>query len=459
MALGRRKREQQELWVATSELPMGPGHPFYVKLNELFDTFGFDAWIERRCAAYYAERIGRPGIPPGVYFRMQMIGYLEGLDSQRGIAWRCADSRSLAAFLGYGPTDKTPDHSSLSNTSKRLPLEVHEEIFAFVLKIAQEKGLLGGKTVAMDATLIEANAAMKSIVRRDTGDDWKAYIRKLMAEAGIHDPTDEEMRRFDRKRKSKKVSNAEWVSQTDPDSRIAKMKDGRTHAAYKTEHVVDLESDLLLAATVHPGDRGDPESGMESLAEADETLRATGSQTLIEEAAADKGYHSNALLADCRACGIRTYIPERKQRGRRRWKDKPATYRETVYANRRRVRGERGKRLGRLRSEYVERTFAHMCETGAARRTWLRGLEKVKKRYTIHAAGRNLGVILRALCGVGTPRSLQTGSAGCFAALQHRIGALLNVFARFRGVPNDAALNATRFDRIFTANVITRAAA
>jgi len=459
MALGRRKREQQELWVATSELPMGPGHPFYVKLNELFHEFDFDAWVEGRCATYYADRIGRPGIPPGVYFRMLMIGYFEGLDSQRGIAWRCADSRSLAAFLGYGPTDKTPDHSSLSNTSKRLPLEVHDEVFAFVLKIAQEKGRLGGKTVAMDATLIEANAAMKSIVRRDTGDDWKAYVRTLMEEAGINDPTDEEMRRFDRKRKGKKVSNAEWVSQTDPDSRIVKMKDGRTHTAYKTEHVVDLKSNVLLAATVHPGDRGDPESGLESLADADETLRAIGHETRIEEAAMDKGYHSASFLADCRGCGIRTYVPERKQRGRRRWTDKPAAYREAVYANRRRVRGERGKRLGRLRSEYAERSFAHRCETGAARRTWLRGLEKVKKRYGIHAAGHNLGAILRATCGVGTPRSLQTGSAGRFAALQRRIEALLNVFARFCGVPNNSALNATRFDLVFTANAIPRAAA
>ena len=459
MALGRRKREQQELWVATADLPRGPGHVFYDKLNALFAEHGFDVWVEELCRPYFADRVGRPSIPPGVYFRMLMIGYFEGLDSQRGIAWRCADSRSRAAFLGYGPTDKTPDHSSLSNTSKRLPLEVHDEVFAFVLKIAQEKGRLGGKTVAMDATLIEANAAMKSIVRRDTGDDWKAYVRTLMEEAGINDPTDEEMRRFDRKRKGKKVSNAEWVSQTDPDSRIVKMKDGRTHTAYKTEHVVDLKSNVLLGATVHPGDRGDPESGLESLADADETLRAIGHETRIEEAAMDKGYHSASFLADCRGCGIRTYVPERKQRGRRRWTDKPAAYREAVYANRRRVRGERGKRLGRLRSEYAERSFAHRCETGAARRTWLRGLEKVKKRYGIHAAGHNLGAILRATCGVGTPRSLQTGSAGRFAALQRRIEALLNVFARFCGVPNNSALNATRFDLTFPANVITRAAA
>ena len=195
---------------------------------------------------------------------MLMVGYFEGLDSQRGIAWRCADSRSLARFLGVEPTKKTLHHSSLTKMHQRLPRSVHEEVFTFVRQIAGAENLLKGKTVAVDATRIEANAAMKSIVRRDTGDDWTAYVRKLAEEAGIADPSDEELRRFDRKRKGKKVSNADWVSTTDPESRIAKMKDGRTHLAIKTEHVVDWESDLRLAATVHRGDRGDPESGLES---------------------------------------------------------------------------------------------------------------------------------------------------------------------------------------------------
>ena len=415
MALGRRKREQQELWVATTDLPTGPGHPFYRKLNGLLDEFGFDAFVEKRCRRYYADAIGRPGIPPGVYFRMLFIGYFEGLNSQRGIAWRCADSRSLSAFLGCGPTDPTPDHSSLTNVRKRLPLAVHEEVFVFMLKIAQDKGLLKGKTVATDATLIEANAAMKSIVRRDTGDDWKAYVRKLAEAEGIEDPSDEDLRRFDRKRKGKKVSNKDWVSSTDADSRIMKMKDGRTHLAYKTEHVVDLDSDLLLAVTVHHGDRGDPDSCMESLATADANMQSVGSASMIEELVADKGYHGASLLSDCAGCEIRTYIPERKQKGNRCWTDKPEGWRDAVYANRRRVTGRRGKRLNRRRSEYVERTFAHMCETGAARRSWLRGLEKVKKRYSIHAAGRNLGVMMRALFGVGTPRALQGGMGGLAA--------------------------------------------
>lgn len=430
MALGRRKREQQELWVATTDLPTSPGHPFYRKLNELLDEFGFDTFVEERCRPYYADVIGRPSIPPGVYFRMLFIGYFEGLDSQRGIAWRCADSRSLSVFLGYGPTDLTPEHSSLTKVRNRLPLAVHEEVFAFMLKLAQDKNLLKGKTVAMDATLIEANAAMKSIVRRDTGEDWKAYVRKLAEAEGIEDPSDEDLRRFDRKRKGKKVSNTDWVSSTDPSSRIVKMKDGRTHMAYKTEHVVDLDSDLLLAVTVHHGDRGDPDSGMESLATAEAHMQSVGSASMIQELVADKGYHSASLLSDCAGCEIRTYIPERKQKGDRRWTDKPAGWRDAVYANRRRVTGKRGKRLSRRRSEIVERTFAHMCETGAARRSWLRGLEKIKKRYTIHAAGRNLGVVMRALFGVGTPRTLQTegeGSAALWQGLRGHLEALWRV--------------------------------
>ena len=429
MALGRRKREQQELWVATTDLPAGPGHPFYRKLNGLLDEFDFDAFVEKLCRRYYADAIGRPSIAPGVYFRMMFIGYFEGLDSQRGIAWRCADSRSLSSFLGYGPTETTPDHSSLTNTRKRLPAAVHNEVFGFVLNIARDKGLLKGKTVATDATLIEANAAMKSIVRRDTGDDWKAYLRKLAEEAGIEDPSDEDLRRFDRKRKGKKVSNKDWVSATDEDSRIMKMKDGRTHLAYKVEHVVDLDSDLLLAATVHHGDRGDPDSCMESLATADANMQYVGNELMIEELVTDKGYHDASMLSDCAGCDIRTYIPERKQKGNRRWTDKPEGWRDVVYANRRRVTGTRGKRLNRLRSEYVERTFAHMCETGAARRSWLRGLEKVQKRYVVHAAGRNLGVMMRALFGVGTPRTLQAGR-DALAALWYDLRRRLEAFWR-----------------------------
>src|SRR5262245_49909174 len=221
MGMGHRHEQRQaDLWVATTELPRSPGHVFYEKLNALLAEASFDDHIEGLCQPHYADGIGRDSIPPGVYFRMLLVGYFEALDSQRAIAWRCSDSLSLRAFLAVPLSEATPDHSSLTKIRQRLPLEVHEQVFAFVLGIAQEKKLLRGKTVAVDATTLEANAAMKSIIRKDSGEDWKEYLKRLMAEEGIDNPTDEEIRRFDKKRK-KKVSNKEWQSPTDSDSRIA----------------------------------------------------------------------------------------------------------------------------------------------------------------------------------------------------------------------------------------------
>ena len=412
MAMGKRRAQQGELWVATQELPHSPGHPFYRKLNSLLADAGFDAFVERLCQSYYAEHHGRPSIPPGVYFRMLLIGYFEGLHSQRGIAWRCSDSRSLQEFLGYLPTQTTPDHSSLTVIRQRLPEVVHEQVFAWVLGLAHEKKLLAGKTVAADATFLEANAAMKSIERKDTGEDYKAYLKRLAKDAGIDEPTDEDLRRFDRGRPDKKVSNEEWQSGTDQDSRIAKMKDGTTHLAYKAEHVVDLDSNLILAAEIYHADEGDATTLWPSVATAQLNLLRAGSKTEIENVAADKGYHKAQTLAECKGAGWRTYIPESKRHPRHRWHDKPPEQEAAFRANRRRVRGARSKRLQRLRSEYVERTFAHICETGGARRSWLRGLAKVSKRYLMQAAAHNLGLLMRKLFGMGTPRGLQSPRSG-----------------------------------------------
>jgi transposase len=415
MALGKRKTEQQGLWIATTDLPKSPGHPFYRKLNQLLAEAEFDTWIEKLCQPHYAAVLGRPSVPPGVYFRMILIGYFEGLASQRGIAWRCSDSRSLAEFLGVAPDQTTPDHSSMSRTHQRLPHEIHEQVFTFVLKIAADKKLLAGKTVAVDSTTLEANAAMKGIVRKDTGEDWQAYLKRLAEEAGIKDPTPEDLVRFDKNRQDKKVSNDDWKSPTDADSRIAKMKDGTTHLAYKAEHVVDLETDLVLSATITPANDGDAETLCDSLAQAQLNIQAAGSTAQIKEAVADKGYYKASTLEQASAFGWRTYIPEKKRRGDSRWTDKPAEQKAAVYGNRRRVRGQRSKKLQRLRSEHVERTFAHVCETGGGRRAWLRGLKKVRKRYLIQVAARNLGLIMRKLFGIGTPRSLQGGFGLCCA--------------------------------------------
>lgn len=421
MAMGKRREERQgTLFVATDRLPRAAGHPFYQRLNQLLAEAGFDAWIEGRCRAYYEtqEARGRPSIAPGVYFRMLLVGYFEGIDSQRGIAWRCADSLGLRQFLGLALDESSPDHSTLTNTRKRLPAEVFEEVFQFVLAIAAVKGLLAGKAVGVDSTTLEANAAMRSIVRKDTGEDWRAYVVRLMREEGVigsdATPTDEEVRRFDKGRKNKRVSNDDWQSATDPGSRITQMKDGRTHLAYKAEHVVDLATDLVLSAEVHHANRADVDTLVDGVMQAQvnvnvATERAGRAAVGIEEVAADKGYHAAKTLELADALSLRTYIPEPKRKHKSRWTDKPEEYRIAVVNNRRRTRRAKSRKLQRLRSERVERSFAHVCDTGGSRRSWLRGLAEVTKRYLIAVAAHNLGRVLRKLCGIGKPRSLQGG--------------------------------------------------
>jgi transposase len=406
MALGRRGGKQDSLWVSGRELPRSAGHPFYRVLEGVLSEAGFDRFVEERCVPYYAERKGRPSIPPGVYFRMLFVGYFEGIDSQRGIAWRCQDSLSIREFLGLGVTERSPEHSSMTVIRKRLPFEVFEEVFRFVLRCAHDRGLLKGKTVAVDATFLEASAAMKSIVRRDSGEGWSAYIKKLAEAEGIENPSDEDARRLDRKR-PKQVSNDEWGSPSDPESRIVKMKDGRTHLAYKAEHAVDLETDLVVSASIYRADHADCDSLASTLDDAQDHLAAVDPELAVEEVVADKGYHAVQALAECAARGIRTYIPERRQAGRRRWKAKPKAHREAFQRNRRRVRRVRSRLLQKRRSELVERSFAHTCRTGQGRRAYFRGVYDVGKRWLGQLAGRNLGVIVRALIGVGSPRSLQ----------------------------------------------------
>jgi transposase len=428
MALGRHGEREQAMWVATTSLPRSAGHPFYTRVNALLAEAKFDEFAEAQCAPYYAEKQGRPSIPPGVYFRMLLVGYFEGLDAQRAIAWRCSDSLALREFLGLGMTKPVPEHSSLTVTRQRLPLAVHEAVFARILELAATKGLLRGKTVAVDATTLEANAAMKSIVRRDTGESWRQYIRRLATEDGVAEPTDEDARRLDRRR-TKRVANADWQSGSDPESRITKMKDGRTHLAYKAEHVIDLESEVIVAAQIYPGDAGDAATLEASVRQAEAYGDQLPVPLVIEDVVGDKGYHAAATLAGLAAVGLRTYIPEREC-GRRRWHDKPAAWELAVRDNRRRVRGARSRRLQRLRSERSERSFAHTCGSGNQRRTWLRGRENVQKRYLLTAAARNLGLIMRHLFGIGTPRSLQ-GFAARLATLVRAVSALLTAVVPF----------------------------
>src|SRR5215475_1326735 len=433
MAMGTRKQRerQQDLWIATSDVVETPGNAFYDRLNQILDEHKFDQKVEAVCHKFYKKSpYGRPSMAPGVYFRSLLIGYFEGLDSERGIAWRTADSLSLRKLLGYALDEATPDHSTISRTRRLYWLETHKAVFRWVLKILNEEGLVSGRTVSIDATTLEANAALKNIVRRDNGQSYNDYLKELAQAAGIENPTREQLARLDRKRK-KKGSNQEWMSPSDPDARITKMKDGGTHLAHKAEHAVDLSSGALLAVTLQGADQGDTTTIHQTLAEAGEAVAEliehevkTAPQAEpqvhlggVEEVVADKGYHSGEVLKDLHDGGVRSYLPE-PDRGRRNWQGEgKAEEQKRTYENRRRVRGDRGKRLQKIRSELTERSFAHMYETGAMRRVHLRGRENILKRLVVHAGAFNLSLVLRRSCGAGTPREFQTLYLHVFALL------------------------------------------
>ncbi|MEK7756649.1 MAG: transposase, partial [Planctomycetota bacterium] len=367
----------------------------------------------------------RPSLPPAVYFRMLMIGYFEGIDSERGIAWRVADSLGLRRFLGYGLTDQTADHSTISRNRRLIDVETHQEVFNWVLQVLAKRKLLEGQTLGIDATTLEANAALRSIVRRDTKESYAEFLTQLAKASGIETPTREDLVRIDKNRKNK-GSNEDWEHPHDPDAKITKMKDGRTHLAHKAEHAVDLETGAVVAVTLQPADRGDTTSIEATLQQVDQNLVAVMtdekacaelSEQVLREAVADKGYHSNAVLKDQREREIRTYISE-PDRGRRNWEGKLEEC-EAVYGNRRRIRGARGKRLMRRRGELVERSFAHCYDTGGMRRTHLREHPNILKRLLIHVAGFNLSLVLRKMLGLGTARGLQ----GLTAAALRRLAA------------------------------------
>lgn len=426
MAMGKRKRNRQpSMWVATTDFPTAASHPFYTRLNQLLRQHGFDDFAEGQCAPFYADTMGRPGLPPGIYFRLLLIGYFEGIDSERGIAWRAADSFALRDFLGVGLDSAPPDHSTISRTRRLIDLETHRAVFTWVLQCLSTAGLVKGKTIGIDATTLEANAALRSIVRRDSGESYEEFLTTLAKASGIGTPTRADLARIDRKRK-KKGSNDDWTHRHDPDAKITKMKDGRTHLAHKAEHAIDLVTGAIVGVTVQGADEGDTTTIRATLPEAAEQLEAVAtvtdnSTTVIEEVVADKGYHSRQTVYDLETLEIRTYISE-PDRGPQSWIDQEGE-RDAVYANRRRIRGTRGKRLLRKRGELLERPCAHLYETGGLRRAHVRGHENVLKRLLIHAGAFNLGLWMRTLFGVGTPRGLQGRSAA--------IAMLLNIVWTF----------------------------
>ena len=418
MGTRKHRQRQEQLWVAHAELASGPGHPFYTRLNELLDQEKFDEFAEAECAQFYADKNGRPSLPPGTYFRLLLIGYFEGIDSERGIAWRVGDSLGLRRFLRIGLDEDTPDHSTISRTRRLIDVETHRKVFQWVLGILADRGLLRGRKVGVDATTLEANAAMRSIVRRDNGASYEEFLTDLAKQSGIETPSREDLARVDRKRK-KKASNEEWTSPSDPDARVAKMKDGTTHMAHKTEHAVDMETGAVIAVTLQAADLGDTTTIKETLAETAENIaqliereadkapdaEPQVSLTPMTEIVADKGYHSGETILALQEAEARSYIPE-PQRPRRKWTGKTAEQ-KAVYANRRRLKGTYGKRLLKKRGELIERSFAHCYETGAMRRVYLRGRENVLKRQLIHVGAFNLSLIFRQKLGAGTPRELR----------------------------------------------------
>jgi transposase len=420
------------LWTPTAALPVGASHPFYQRLNRILDEKKFDEYVEAICEDFYAGEVGRPGLAPGIYFRLLMVGYFEGIDSERGIAWRASDSLSIRSFVQIGLDESVPDPSTISRTRRLMDVETHQAVFQWVLAVLAEKKLLKGTTIGVDATTLEANAALRSIVRRDTGESYEEFLTRLAKESGIETPTREQLAKLDRKR-PKKGSNDDWTHPHDPDARITKMKDGRTHLAHKAEHAVDMETGAIVAVTLHGADEGDTRTIQETIAEAGERITSIVADTDHGEAVkqvsadgprevvTDKGYHSRAVVSELTEWGVRTYCSE-PSRGPQKWPDLK-TEQAAVYANRRRIRGERGRRLLRQRGEKLERWNQHLYDRGGMRRVHLRGRENILKRLVVHSGAANLGLLMRKLFGKGTPRGLQ-GRHHCLFPAAERSSAL-----------------------------------
>ena len=359
MAMGEQGERQGDLMVSWSEMPRAPGHVFYDRLQKILIAADFDGFAEERCRPFYAARMGAPSVPPGRYFRMHLVGYFEGIDSERGLEWRCSDSLSLREFLRLESRDRVPDHSWLSKTRTRLPHEVHAAVFDWVLALIAEAGLVKGDRIGVDASTMEANAALRNIVRRDTGEGYREMLEHLAQESGIETPTADDLARLDRKRKGKKLSNQDWVSKSDPEAKIAKMKDGTTHLAYKPEHAVDLDTGAVVAAELHPADEGDTTTLCKTLAVAEANLKAVDAAPTAEDPAecvADKGYHARAVLKALDDSPWKTRIAEPKQKGFSRWRGDEAA-RRAVTNNRARLSSGVAREAFKRRAEIVERSF------------------------------------------------------------------------------------------------------
>jgi transposase len=408
-----KKQEQKRFWVVADRLPKASPGRFYQMLNETLEAMEFGSQVRLMCEPAYADvtRGGRPGIDPEVYFKMLMVGFFEGFDSERQIAARCADSLSLRGFLGYALDEATPEHSSLTVIRQRLGGECYERVFALVLEALQRRGLLKGKHLGIDSSVIEANASLRNLSERNTQEAYWDYVKRLARQAGLETDDGAALRNFDRKRSGKKLSNEQWQSPSDPEAKIGRTKHGATDMVYLPEHTVDLETGTIVQAQVLAGDHRDSEQLSERVIEAainvQEAMGTINPQSMPETMTADKGYFSLEEIGLLQELGIKTVISD-PHRAQRRMDKLSRSQCQCLARAQRSTRSKYGKRLLARRGQHIERSFAHVLDAGGMRRATLRGLENLNKRHKIAAACYNLSQLLRHLHGVGTPKQWLT---------------------------------------------------
>ncbi len=433
----KKKAPQSELWIATNQLARPAKSAFYSKLDQTLDSFGFAQKVRPLCApAYDQSGTGRPGIDPVVYFKMIMIGFFENLPSERAIASRCADSISIREFLHYELSEETPDHSSLSLIRQRLSGPVYEEVFKIVLGALQQHGLLKGKHLGIDSSVMEANASLRALVNRNTGEQYWEYVKGLAKESGV-DPNDADaVRKFDRKR-PKKMSNKDWKNPHDPDAKIGPKKDGATDMIYKPETVVDLDTGTITSAQILLGDQTDAQDASTRLLEPQKTInQVRGDQEdllTIKTVTADKGYYDIGEAKILQSEGIKTVISDPV--ANRRLDKLGEEDLEAVKAARRSAKSKYGKNLLRRRGMHLERPFAHILDCGGMRRATLRGRENLAKRFKLAAAFYNLSQLMRKLIGFGTPKQMEAGRGGGLWAFFGILVLLLRTFEAMLETP------------------------
>ena len=434
----QRKLQQGEFWVARHDVARGQASRFYDKLNETLDAMDFTANVHHLCAPLYSHgEKGRPPIDPAVYFKMLMVGFLENLPSERAIAARCGDSLMIRRFLGYDLDEDTPHHSSFTVIRQRLSKEIYQAVFDIILEALRRHGLLRGKNLGIDSSVMEANASLRALEHRNTGEAYWDYVSRLAAQAGVDAQDESAVRRFDKQRPGRKTSNKEWVNPHDPDAKVAPAKNGATDMLYKPENMVDLDTGAIVSAEVRKADEGDTQGLAEraitaaALVEAirEETSAAANGLLPARTATltADKGYYCVAELQAIQESGMKTVISDPLRH--RRLEKLGCSQRAVVRRARRSVRSGYGKALLRRRGMHIERSFAHILDSGGMRRATLRGQHNLDKRYKIAAATYNLSQLMRHLFGIGTCK--QAAASVLYGLMQLLFAGLRELCASF----------------------------